>query len=185
MNQNEVISVNVEHVRSLLGDEHLRRLIERLRKRMSRGEALTGRIQLCGATPGERSAIDKLMGRLPTRGSSLTVDLDQLAQVMVRANACARLEEAVVAITGPVAARGRQPARLLDRVVNRRRTADRCRTAADPGRDRRAVIAARPLGRGQRREAQAGARTLASLGSRLRRRDRLHPRHAIAGRGGA
>ena len=102
MNQNEVISVNVEHVRSLLGDEHLRRLIERLRKRMSRGEALTGRIQLCGATPDERAAIDKLMGRLPTRGSSLTVDLDQLAQVMVRANACARLEEAVVAITGPV-----------------------------------------------------------------------------------
>ena len=103
MDHNAATTVNDEHIRKLLGGEHLQRLVERLRDRMSRGQALAGKIQLSRATPNERAAIDKLMGRLPTQGSSLTVDLDKLTETLAHAKACEHLEEAVVAICGPIA----------------------------------------------------------------------------------
>jgi uncharacterized protein (TIGR02679 family) len=97
------MTVNAEHVRSLLGGEQLQRLVHRLRRRMSRGQRLTGKVHLRGTSPNERAAIDKLFGRLPTRGESLTVDLDTLTQILSHARACDSLEQAVVAICGPVA----------------------------------------------------------------------------------
>lgn len=102
MKQSVATCVNVEGLRNLLGGEDLRRLVERLCKRMSRGEALAGKIQLCDATASERSAIDKLMGRPPTRGTSLTIDLDKLAEMLIHAKVCDRLEEAVTTLVGPV-----------------------------------------------------------------------------------
>jgi uncharacterized protein (TIGR02679 family) len=102
MAQNDVTTVNADHVRELLGGEHLQRLIHRLRSRLSRGQALSGKIQLIRATPNERSAIDKLVGRLPTQGSSLTVDLDKLSETLSRAKVCERLEEAIIALCGPI-----------------------------------------------------------------------------------
>src|SRR4051812_23517529 len=78
MAHSEASIVDVDRIRSLLGGEQLRRLVHRLRKRMSRGETLTGKIHLAAASPSERAEIDKLLGRLPTRGDSLTVDLDKL-----------------------------------------------------------------------------------------------------------
>lgn len=102
MDHYHVTTENAEHVRNLLGGEHLQRLIKRLRNRMLRGQSLVGKIQLNHATPNERAAIDKLMGRLPTQGSSLTVDLDRLAKTLAHAKACERLEEAVVVIVGPI-----------------------------------------------------------------------------------
>src|SRR4051812_8224197 len=102
MDHNAVTTVNDAHIRKLLGGEHLQRLVNRLRNRMSRGQALVGKIQLSRATPNERAAIDKLMGRLPTQGSSLTVDLDKLAATLAHAKACEYLEEAVVTICGPI-----------------------------------------------------------------------------------
>lgn len=102
MKYSEATCVNVEVLRNLLGGEDLRRLVDRLCKRMSRGEALAGKIQLCDATVSERSAIDKLMGRPPTRGASLTVDLDKLSEKLIHAKVCERLEEAITALVGPV-----------------------------------------------------------------------------------
>jgi uncharacterized protein (TIGR02679 family) len=69
---------------------------------MSHGQALSGKIQLSRATPDERAAIDKLLGRLPTQGSSLTIDLDKLAEILTHAGACTCLGDAVVALCGPV-----------------------------------------------------------------------------------
>ncbi|HWB14136.1 MAG TPA: TIGR02679 family protein [Pirellulales bacterium] len=103
MAHNEVTTVNAERVRNLLGCEQLQRLVNRLRRRMSRGQALTGKIQLAEASLSERAAIDKLLGRLPTRGETLTVDLDRLTEILSHARACARLEEAIIVICGPVA----------------------------------------------------------------------------------
>jgi len=102
MNHSRHSRVKDEHVRSLLGGEQLQRLLARLRKRMSRGEKLTGKIQLHNATSNERAAIDRLMGRLPTRGHSLTIDLDQLAAILTHAQACDSLEEAIIAVVGPI-----------------------------------------------------------------------------------
>lgn len=94
--------VNAELVKSLLGSVHLDWLVERLRKRMSRGESLTGTVQLAEATPEQRAAIAKLMGRMPTQGKSLSVDLDRLAELLARGHACRRLEDAVETLVGPV-----------------------------------------------------------------------------------
>lgn len=69
---------------------------------MARGLTLSGKLRLCRATHDERAAIDKLLGRLPTQGSSLTVDLDNLAETLSHANACKRLEDAVVELCGPI-----------------------------------------------------------------------------------
>ena len=97
------VGVNVEQIRALIGGEDMRRLIDRLHARMSRGELLTGKIQLNAATPNERAAIDRLMGRTPTQGNSLTIDLEKLNNILVHAEACNHLEDAVIAIVGPVA----------------------------------------------------------------------------------
>lgn len=102
MDHNAVTTVNDAQIRKLLGGDQLKRLVERLQNRMSRGQALAGKIQLSRATPNERAAIDQLMGRLPTQGSSLTIDLDKLAATLAHAKACEHLEEAVVAICGPI-----------------------------------------------------------------------------------
>lgn len=95
-------AVNVDQIHSLLGGEELRRLLDRLRKRMSCGEPLTGRIHLNNATTAEQRAFAKLMGRLPRHADSLIVDLDKLSAILVRAKACPRLEDAVIAIVGPI-----------------------------------------------------------------------------------
>ncbi len=64
------------------------RLIDRLRKRMARGEALSGRIHLSAATPDGLAAVARLLGRRPARGRTLTVDWDQLAEILLRDRAC-------------------------------------------------------------------------------------------------
>lgn len=51
---------------------------ERLRKRMERGQVMSGTLSLSGASDAQRSAIDSLMGRRGTRGESLSVQLDLL-----------------------------------------------------------------------------------------------------------
>lgn len=100
--QPDAAFLNVEQVRALLGGEDLRRLLDRLQRRMAQGKALTGKLLLNHATARERSAIDKLMGRVPTKGNSLTIDLDRLTSLLFHARACESLHDAVVALVGPV-----------------------------------------------------------------------------------
>lgn len=94
--------VDQEKVKSLLGGEGLTWLVERLRKKMLRGESLTGKTQLTDADTAQRVAVAKLMGRTPGQGRSLTVDLDKLASLLAHAQASSRLEDAVEALVGPV-----------------------------------------------------------------------------------
>lgn len=100
--QPDAAFLNVEQVRALLGGDDLRRLLDRLQRRMAQGKPLTGKLQLNQATLQERSAIDKLMGRVPTNGNSLTIDLDRLTTLLFHARACESLQDAVVALVGPV-----------------------------------------------------------------------------------
>lgn len=94
--------LNIEKIRALLGGDDLRWLVDRLQRRIAQGKPLTGKLQLGQATASERSAIDKLVGRVPTNGNSLTIDLDRLATLLAHARACDSLEDAVVALVGPV-----------------------------------------------------------------------------------
>lgn len=78
-------------------------VLERLRQRLERGQPLQGVLTLRNATADQREAVDRLLGRPPTRGSSLSVDLGQLEATLRHAEMCRTLAEAAEALLGPVA----------------------------------------------------------------------------------
>jgi uncharacterized protein (TIGR02679 family) len=86
---------------AVLGGPALARLRARLRTRLERGAALTGRLTLEAPSPEERSAIERLFGRI-SRGRDLQVDLDRLSAILGNAELGLDLASAVVALEGPV-----------------------------------------------------------------------------------
>lgn len=95
----------VDHPRlaALLGDDALAWLVDRCRQRLARGQRLTGIVTLSQATPAQRQAVARLLGRPPGRGASLTVSLDRVAAVLADAGVAPDLATAVQALAGPVA----------------------------------------------------------------------------------
>jgi uncharacterized protein (TIGR02679 family) len=89
-------------LRATLGDPALARLVEALRRRIELGRPLTGSLTLPAASEAERRALDNLLGRPTTRGDSLRVDLDWLAETLSAAGICPSLRDAVDALVGPV-----------------------------------------------------------------------------------
>ncbi|MBB4934756.1 uncharacterized protein (TIGR02679 family) [Lipingzhangella halophila] len=85
----------------LLGTEDIRWLVDRARSRIERGQELTGVVTLSSATPEQRDAIQRLLGRRPRPGSSLTVSLDAVDAVLRRSGASPDgLAAAVEELTG-------------------------------------------------------------------------------------
>jgi uncharacterized protein (TIGR02679 family) len=93
---------DAERLRSTLGRPELARLVQRLRTRIERGRPLTGAIALPDATPAERDAVDRLLGRPPARGHAVSVPLERLEARLRGAGICADLHAAVEELTGPV-----------------------------------------------------------------------------------
>jgi uncharacterized protein (TIGR02679 family) len=87
----------------LLGGADLAWLLERARKRMERGESLDTTVTLSQASPQQRAAVDRLLGRRPRSGGTVSVPLRAVDEILRRSGACPDgLEAAVVALTGPV-----------------------------------------------------------------------------------
>lgn len=103
--------MDLARLRQTLGTPALAWVVRRLRARLERGEPLEGTISLAGASPDQRDAVARLLGRKPTRAAGLTVDLAKLAEVLSRAEICDSLAEAVVALSGPVENRAEEHAR--------------------------------------------------------------------------
>jgi uncharacterized protein (TIGR02679 family) len=95
-------------LQATLGRPELKRLVERLRTRVERGGLLTGVLTLSKATPTERDAVNRLLGRLPSRGSTLVIDLGQLEDKLRAAGLAANLRVAVEQITGAIVDRHAQ-----------------------------------------------------------------------------
>ncbi|GAB3449120.1 hypothetical protein GCM10027570_23260 [Streptomonospora sediminis] len=95
----------------LIGGDDLCWLVERLRSRIARGQELTGTVTLANATPQQRTAVQRLLGRRPAPGRSLTVPLGAVDAVLRRSgiSPCG-LRAAVEALTGPVQVRARAAA---------------------------------------------------------------------------
>ncbi|GAB3812786.1 TIGR02679 family protein [Micromonospora zhanjiangensis] len=94
---------DVDRLRRRLGGADTDRVVQRLRQRMARGQPLTGTISLSRPTPAERLAMERLLGRRPGRGTSLTINLDDLDRVVRRSGLHpAGLAAAVERLTGPV-----------------------------------------------------------------------------------
>lgn len=85
-----------------LGRAELQRLVQRLRTRLERGKALQGTLALPDATGAERDAINRLLGRTPTRGTVVAISLDRLDEKLRVAGISPTLRDAVEQLTGPV-----------------------------------------------------------------------------------
>lgn len=95
-------AVDLPRLRTTLGQPALQRLLQRLRRRLQRGQSLQGSLTLGGATPAERTAVDALLGRPPTRGESLSIDLDLLGELLAESGIAPDLPTAVETLLGPV-----------------------------------------------------------------------------------
>ncbi|WP_367323618.1 TIGR02679 family protein [Streptomyces sp. HUAS ZL42] len=96
--------VDRDRLGRLLGDPGLAWLIERVRRRLERDEPLTGPVTLAAPTTAERAAAERLLGRSPGAGRSLTVRLDAVDEVLRRSGISPEgLAAAVTALTGPIA----------------------------------------------------------------------------------
>ncbi|WP_436739856.1 TIGR02679 family protein [Streptomyces sp. BBFR102] len=96
-------AVDVPRLRRLLGVPELAWLVERVRGRLVAGQPLTGAVFLATPTQGQRSAAERLLGRPPGGGRSLSVRLEAVDAVLRRSDVSPEgLTAAVTALTGPV-----------------------------------------------------------------------------------
>ncbi|GAA3509138.1 uncharacterized protein (TIGR02679 family) [Streptosporangium album] len=69
-------------LRRLLGGQETAWLVERARRRLELGKSLTGAITLASASPEQRRALERLLGRRAGAGSSLSVSLAEVDRVL-------------------------------------------------------------------------------------------------------
>jgi uncharacterized protein (TIGR02679 family) len=96
------MAVDRAKLQRMLGVPELSWLVDRIRSRLERGEPIDGTVTLLGATPAQRRAAARLLGRSAGRGTSLSVPLPAVADELWRAAAAPSLVAAVEAIGGPV-----------------------------------------------------------------------------------
>ncbi|MFC9929551.1 TIGR02679 family protein [Streptomyces sp. NPDC127190] len=95
--------VDRDRLTRLLGGPDLAWLIDRVRRRMARGEPLTGPVTLTAPTSAQRAAAERLLGRAPGAGRGLSVRLEAVDAVLRRSGVSPDgLGAAVTALTGPV-----------------------------------------------------------------------------------
>ncbi|SPT60115.1 TIGR02679 family protein [Actinomadura madurae] len=94
---------DTDRLRRLLGGPDTAWLLQRIRRRLERGGALSGTVTLTGATPFQRRAIELLLGRRTVAGASLSVSLAEVDRVLRTSGACpGGLTTAVEILDGPV-----------------------------------------------------------------------------------
>ncbi|MET9736134.1 TIGR02679 family protein [Streptomyces sp. NPDC006458] len=100
-------------LRRLLGGPDLDWLVARARRRLEREQPLTGPVALSSPTPAQRVSVERLLGRSPGSGRSLSVRLDEVDAVLRRSGISpGGLAAAVALLTGPIVALG--PARAAE-----------------------------------------------------------------------
>lgn len=99
----------------VLGGPELAWLVDRIRSRLARGVALDGVVTLASATPEQRRAVARLLGRAAGRGASLSVPLPAVADALRAAGIAADLRAAVETLTGAVPDLATERRRFLQR----------------------------------------------------------------------
>ncbi|GGL55162.1 TIGR02679 family protein [Planomonospora parontospora] len=100
-----------ERLNRLLGGPDTAWLLDRARRRLEQGRPLDGPATLPTATPQQRRAIERLLGRRAGAGASLSVSLKDVDRVLRSSGACPQgLAAAVVLLRGPVPDRARHNA---------------------------------------------------------------------------
>lgn len=96
------MTIEAERLRRLLGSEELGWIVQRARRRLERGSAVDAPLVLQSATPAQRRAVERLLGRPAGHGEALSVSLPAVEAVLIRAGAAHDLRAAIEALTGPV-----------------------------------------------------------------------------------
>jgi uncharacterized protein (TIGR02679 family) len=92
----------------LLGGEPVAWLVQRARDRLEAGRPLTGTVTLTAATVEQRRAVERLTGRPPRSGTSLSVSLPEVDRLLRESGTVpGGLPEAVALLTGPLRDRNR------------------------------------------------------------------------------
>lgn len=105
--------VDADRLRRLLGGAELHWLLDRARRRLEREQPLTGPVSLSAPTAAQRVAAERLLGRSPGGGRSLTVRLDEVDAILRRSGISPDgFAAAVAVLTGPVVPLG--PARQAE-----------------------------------------------------------------------
>lgn len=91
-----------DQLQRMLGSPELAWLIDRIRSRLERGIPLDGTVTLVGATPQQRRAAARLLGRWIGQGTSLSVPLPALEAALRKAGVSTDLRAAVEMVSGPV-----------------------------------------------------------------------------------
>ncbi len=89
-----------ERLQRLLGGSELVRLRQKLARKLLRDGG--GRLALSRVSDAERVAVERLTGRSPRLGKSLSVDLEALSQALARAGVAENLRVALEALDGPL-----------------------------------------------------------------------------------
>ena len=92
-------------VHEVLGAPDLAWLVERLRRRLELGRPLYGPLTYAAASPEERAALERLLGRMPRHAGSVTVRPRELEELLQGAGVAASLRAAVEELGGPVSDR--------------------------------------------------------------------------------
>jgi uncharacterized protein (TIGR02679 family) len=95
------MSANHDRVRSLFGRPGLQRLSQRLRERRDQGRPLSGTLTLENVAPDERRAIDQVLRRPTTRGTTLRVPLDAALRQLKKANLANSWNDVLDLLFGP------------------------------------------------------------------------------------
>ncbi|TDO02978.1 MULTISPECIES: TIGR02679 family protein [Halomonas] len=89
-----------ERLQRLLGGNELARLRHKLARKLLRDGG--GRLSLSRVSDAERAAVERLIGRSPRQGKSLSVELEALSRALARAGVAADLRVALEALDGPL-----------------------------------------------------------------------------------
>ncbi|MFJ9173885.1 TIGR02679 family protein [Streptomyces sp. NPDC102360] len=95
--------VDPERLQRLLGADELAWFVERARRRLAREEPLSGAVTLTAPSAAQRAAAERLLGRTPGTGRSLSVRLETVDDILRRSGVSpGGLASALVALGGPV-----------------------------------------------------------------------------------
>ena len=95
--------VEPDRLNCLFGQPELAWVLDRVRRRMERGQSIEGSVTRQAATPAERDAVARLFGRPQRAARGVSVSLDELDGLLRRSGIHAGgLGRAVVELTGPV-----------------------------------------------------------------------------------
>jgi len=102
----------LERLKKLLGGPEFEWIVQKLRKKLERGEECQGTLRLTDPSPAQREALSRLLGRKPSTANPLSFELSQLEQILQAAGLATDWKDAVESLSGSWINRVEEKARV-------------------------------------------------------------------------